>query len=118
MNDSVCIIILGIEVSLSVKDLSAAQSLGTCSWTHDEIALASKLKNTQVMPFLCHEIAHYMYNKTRDFEGAGMSSEDFSTLSEHWAGIIPQINMLHFEFSDDGTLEDIVQLHEVEDMEN
>ena len=117
-DNSVCIIILGLEVKILVKDLDQAGSYGLCFPIKEEIWLSEVLKDYQVLPILCHEIGHFLFNRTREGDSANMSSEDFSTLSEHWAGIIPQLNLLHFEFRDDGTLESVVQLHEVEDLEN
>ncbi len=114
---TVTIIILGIEVKILVKDLDQAGSYGLCFPTKAEIHLSMVLKAEQVLAILSHEIGHFMYSKTRDPEGANMSGEDFGTICEHWAGIIPQLNMLHFEFAEDGTLESVVQLHEVEEGE-
>ncbi len=117
-DNSVSLIILGIEVKILVKDLDQAGAYGFAYYTKRELHLAETLTEKNALAILCHEISHILYAGSRDPEGASMTNEDFCNLSEHWAGIIPQINMLHFLFSEAGTLEDVVQLHEVEDIDN
>jgi hypothetical protein len=118
MEETPTIILLGVPVKLFIKDLEQAGSYGLCFPTKAEIHLAKSLKAENVLSILCHEIAHFLYSKTRNPEGDNMSGEDFSTLSEHWAGIIPQLNMLHFEFGSDGTLEFVAELVEVAELDN
>ena len=118
MEDTPTIIILGLDVEVRVKDLTSVGMAGLCHWGTQKIDLANDLKAEQVLQVLCHEIAHFMFNRTRDADKGATDSEDFAVLSEHWAGIIPQLNLLHFEFREDGTLESVVQLIEVEDLEN
>ena len=100
MESSVPVVFLevfGRKVAIYLGWLGDAYGLSS-PYRH-RISLSNELTEDTALDVLCHEIAHIMYNMTRDSEGSVMTSEDFATLSEEWARIIPQLRKLTFEFS-------------------